>query len=64
MISESSPGARARRVFAEDLATELDLDMSPEFMSAADRLLARLYLSGYVVVPISDEVRQDNTPDV
>lgn len=55
---------RARRIFAEDLATELDIDMSPEFMLAADRLLARLYLSGYVVVPIEDSVVQDNCPEV
>lgn len=62
-MARTASGPRARRIFAEDLATELDIDMSSEYMAAVDALLARLYLSGYVIAPIQDDPIQDNGPE-
>lgn len=45
----------ARTAFADALAAELDLDLSPEFMAASDRVLVRLWLHGYTVHPIPEE---------
>ena len=43
---------RRRTAFAEALAAELGLDLNPEFMAAADRVLTRLYLFGYIISEI------------
>lgn len=39
----------AREALAEALAGELDMDLTPEFLAATDRVLIRLYMSGYIV---------------
>ena len=44
----------ARTAFADSLAAELDVDLSPEFMMATDKVLIQLYLRGYVVSPAPD----------
>ena len=45
----------AREALADALAAELDLDITPEFMMATDKVLIRLYLHGYAVVADSEE---------
>ena len=49
----------ARHAFAEALAVELDLDMSPEYLAACDRVLMRLWIAGYAVLPAPEEVEYD-----
>lgn len=46
-----------REVLAEALGAELDLDLTPEFMACVDRILTRLWLEGYAVLPLAEEVR-------
>ena len=45
----------ARHALADALAAELDIDITPEFMMAVDRLLIRLYLHGYLVTQAVEE---------
>ena len=45
----------ARIVLAEALSEELDMDMTPEFLAACDKLLARLWLAGFTVLPVPDK---------
>ena len=44
-----------RIALAETLAAELDMDLTPNFLRATDRVLARLWLHGYAVLPVPDE---------
>ena len=46
--------------FAEALSEETDADMTPEFLDAADSLLARLWLSGLKVVNVDCGDRDEN----
>ena len=45
----------ARTAFAEAIAQEMDMDLSPEFMAACDKALIQLWLRGYAVLPAPDE---------
>lgn len=45
----------AREALADALSTELDLDITPEFMQAVDKVLIRLYLHGYIVTEAPEE---------
>lgn len=47
-MSEDEAGA-ARRALAEALSEELCVDLAPELMVATDKILIRLFLSGFVV---------------
>ena len=53
-------GTDARTAFCDALAAEMDMDLTPEFMAAADRVLVRLYLHGYIVAaaPEDEEVAE------
>lgn len=54
----------ARHALADALGAELDVDLTPEFLAATDRVLVRLYLHGYIVsiAPEEpDEVSADAT---
>lgn len=42
-------------VFAEVLAFELDVDLSPEFVAACDCVLIRLWMEGLRLAPVTDE---------
>jgi len=48
-----------RRVFAEVLAFELDVDMTPEWVDACDVVLMRLWMEGYKVVPLDGSEGDD-----
>jgi hypothetical protein len=45
----------AKTAFADALGAELDIDLTPEFVAATDRVLMRLWLHGYVVLPHEDD---------
>ena len=36
----------------EAVAAELDVDLTPELMVAIDKILIRLYLSGFILTPL------------
>jgi len=48
----------ARTSLAQAIAAEMDVDMSPEFLIAADKMLVRLWLDGYALLPISDDTME------
>ena len=41
----------ARAALGESLSEELGCDLTPELMLMADRLLARFYSAGFIVIP-------------
>jgi hypothetical protein len=45
----------ARIAFAQALSEELGVDMNDEFLAATDRVLARLYLFGFIIRPPLDD---------
>jgi hypothetical protein len=45
----------ARTALADALAAELDMDLTPEFVAATDRVLMRLWLHGFAVLPVPEE---------
>jgi hypothetical protein len=48
----------ARTSLAEALAVELDEDMCPSYLRIADKILARLWLDGYALLPIRDDASE------
>lgn len=53
----------ARIAFAEAMAAEFDADMSPEFMEKSDRVLARLWMFGYLVTDLSEKAKNKDQDD-
>ena len=45
----------ARTALADALGAELDIDLSPKFVAATDRVLMRLWLHGFRVTPFDDD---------
>jgi hypothetical protein len=45
----------ARIAMAESIAEEMDMDLSPEFLEATDKVLVQLYLRGYLVTRDPDQ---------
>lgn len=52
MKSDSPP---PHIVFAVCLATELDMDITPAFIAASDRVLMRLWMEGFKITPLKEE---------
>jgi hypothetical protein len=48
----------ARTCLAKAIAAEMDGDMSPEFLAAADKILLVLWLNGYALLPIHDDTME------
>lgn len=46
----------ARQALADALASELGVDLTPEFVRGVDVVLIRLWLHGYTLCPVPDEV--------
>ena len=44
-----------REALADAFAAELDMDIESRFMAGVDRVLIRLWLHGYSVLPVSSE---------
>ena len=44
-----------RIALADVLAAELDIDLTPAFMAAVDKILMRLWLHGYAILPAPEE---------